>query len=82
MLLELSAKVWIYRKRSFPKSGLCNIAAGVCFISFRFPEKWGYAFSSQDIFLLKTDIQDGYAPGGCPCRLGPAVKELKTTPLT
>lgn len=44
MLLKLSAKVWIYHKRGFPKSGRCNIAAGVCFISFRFPEKWGYPF--------------------------------------
>jgi hypothetical protein len=47
-----------------------------------FPRNEDTLFSSQDIFLLKTDIQDGYAPGGCPCRLGPAVKELKTTPLT
>ncbi|CAL1148291.1 unnamed protein product [Cladocopium goreaui] len=33
------------------------------------------AFPNQDIFLLKTDIQDGYAPGGCPCRFKVTMEE-------
>ena len=58
----LKREVWIHHKRGFPKSGrqVMQISS--------FHRRNLLGFDLQDLFVLKTDLQNGHAPGGVPCR--------------